>query len=345
MFPTATGCQGCATGAITKAGARRWEAAAAHRSGGLTLRSGNGMPVRRIWRTARERLAFKSWYTEAFQNAMRSELQAIAWANKHRAIIAEEHYLREAWSAAPYTDPLRLERFGSKLYSQFDEDGIIAEIFRRIGATSRTFVEFGVEDGTECNSLALLLQGWRGLWLEGGTEHVASIERHFAQERERGLLTIIQAFITAENINDLIVGWGSGEIDLLSIDIDGNDIHVFEALTVLQPRVVAIEYDAKFPPSIAVAPKYDARRVWQGTGYMGASLEALARVARRRGYALVGCSFVGVNAFFVRDDLAEGKFQGPFTAENHYQPARYFLWELYHPNHPRGWGPYTEIPA
>ncbi|MGH7031533.1 MAG: hypothetical protein ACREEZ_14035 [Stellaceae bacterium] len=77
---------------------------------------------------------------------------------------------------------------------------------------------------------------------------------------------------------------------------------------------------------------------------MGASLEALTRVARRRGYVLVGCSFVGVIAFFVREDLATGKFHAPFTAENHYHPIRYFLWELYHTGHGRGWGPYTQVP-
>jgi len=297
----------------------------------------------RFLRTARERLAFKSWYTDGFQNAVHSGLLSLNWPVKHAAIIAEERYLQEAMRAAPYTDPLRLERFGRKLYSQFDEDGIIAEIFRRVGVTGRTFVEFGVEDGTECNTLALLLQGWRGLWLEGRVEHVDWIERHFQQERERGLLTVKHAFITAENINALVGAWSEGEIDLLSIDIDGNDIHVFEAMTAVRPRVVVIEYDAKFPPPIAVAPKYDATRVWRGTAYMGASLEAIVRVARRRGYLLVGCNFVGLNAFFVRDDLVGDRFQAPFTAENHYQPARYFLWELYHANHPRDWGPYVEI--
>jgi hypothetical protein len=291
------------------------------------------MKVERLFRKMRERLAFKS------------ELRVINWAAKHTAIIAEERYLKDALSKPPYTDPLRLEQFGSKLYSQFDEDGIVAEIFRRIGAISRTFVEFGVGNGTECNSLGLLLQDWRGLWLEARADDVTRIERQFERERERGQLTIKQAFITADNINDLIGAWGTGEIDLLSIDIDGNDIYVFQALTVVQPRLVVVEYDARFPPPIAVAPEYDAARVWRGTAYMGSSLEALVRVAHRRGYDLVGCSFAGLNAFFVRNDLTEGKFQAPFTAENHYQPARYFLWELYHPNHPPDWGPYVEIPV
>lgn len=303
------------------------------------------MPANSLLRRVRERLAFKSWYTDRALQALREDLRLIWWADMNAARIAEERYVREAMSAHPYTEPLRLERFGRKLFSQFDEDGIIAEIFTRIGATSRTFVEIGVEDGTECNSLALLLQGWRGLWLEGNTEHVSQIKRYFVQERDSGLLCVNQTFVTAENINGAIEGWGTGEIDLLSIDIDGNDIHVFEAITAVRPRVAVIEYDGKFPPPIAVAPKYDPAYIWRENAYMGSSLEALARVARRRGYVLVGCSFVGLNAFFVRAELAEDKFHAPFTAENHYHPPRYFLWELYQLNQARGWGPYTEIPA
>jgi hypothetical protein len=303
------------------------------------------MRPRLFWQTLCERLAFKSWYTEASHKAIRDEFRPINWAVTNTAVVTEWRYLQDEMGKPPYTDPLRLERYGAKLYSQFDEDGIIAEIFRRIGTSSApSFVEFGVEDGTECNTTALLLQGWRGLWLEADSGYIALIRRKFAQELNNGALKVKESFITAANINQLIGDWGAGEIDLLSIDIDGNDIHVFEALTVVRPRAVVIEYDAKFPPQISVAPKYDPARIWDGTGYMGASLQALTRVARRRGYVLVGCSFVGVNAFFVRQDLAAGKFHEPFTAANHYQPTRSFLWELYHNGHARSWGPYTQVP-
>jgi hypothetical protein len=112
----------------------------------------------------------------------------------------------------------------------------------------------------------------------------------------------------------------------------------------VQPRVIVIEYNAKFPPPISIAQEYQANHRWSGTDYMGSSLAALARLGKRRGYSLVGCNFPGVNAFFVRADLADGKFQAPFSATNHYHPARYFLWQLYVSGHPPDWGRYIQVP-
>src|SRR3954451_12503174 len=87
-----------------------------------------------------------------------------------------------------HADPRRLLRYGFKLYSQNDEDGIIQEIFRRIGTGNRTFVEFGVETGVECNSAKLLVEGGRGLWMEANTDHVASVRRRFASCIQDGRL-------------------------------------------------------------------------------------------------------------------------------------------------------------
>src|SRR3954454_3752531 len=126
------------------------------------------------------------------------------------------------------------------------------------------------------------------------------------------------ALITAENINELIKDWGTGEIDLLSIDIDGNDFYVWQALKIINPRVVVIECNSKFPPPLSIVQSYDPQYTWRGTDYSGASLEALTRLGARLGYSLVGTTLMGLNAFFVRDDLIEEKFQRPFSAQNHY---------------------------
>lgn len=274
-----------------------------------------------------------------------AELQAIRRFAERSAVIARERYVDEALKGARFGDPLRLERFGFKTYSQYDDDGIIEEIFRRIGTTEKTFVEFGAETGIENNTVKLLLEGWKGLWIEADPKHVAAIRRSFSDVVQSGRLTVQEALITAENVDSVIGQWGSGEIDLLSIDVDGNDYYLWEALSVVRPRVVVIEYDAKFRPPLSIAPEYKADRVWAGTGYMGSSLEALTRLGKRHGYALVGCNFPGVNAFFVRAELAVGKFQAPFSAENHYHPPRHhFLWLLYSVGPPPQWGRYVEIP-
>lgn len=256
--------------------------------------------------------------------------------------IAQEQYLAHEFTRDRYTDGKRLEPYGFKVYSQSDEDGIIQEIFRRIGINNRTFVEFGVESGLENNTLKLLLEGWRGLWLEAGAKNVISIKKRFSDVIADKRLGVREAFITAENINDLIRDWGTGEIDLLSIDIDGNDFYVWQAITVINPRVVVIECNWKFRPPLSIVQAYDPQSVWRGTDYMGASLEALTRLGARLGYSLVGTTVMGLNAFFVRNDLVEEKFQRPFSAQNHHN-CRDFLWPYLGPGHAADWGRWVHV--
>lgn len=244
--------------------------------------------------------------------------------------LAFQMQLQRFWSdelAKPRNaDPKRLLRYGFKLYSQCDEDGILQEIFRRIGTGNRVFVEFGVETGIECNTVKLLIEGWRGLWIDGTPDNVAAIEKHFDAFMCDGRLRAIQSFITAENINSLIEKGGiTGDIDLLSIDIDRNDYWVWQAIEVVKPRVVVIEYNASLRPPMSAAVPYEPMQVWTGSNYFGASLEALVRLGRKKGYRLVGCSFSGANAFFVHDAFAGDHFVDPPTAEEHYEPPRYFF--------------------
>jgi hypothetical protein len=289
------------------------------------------------------RRALRNPNLHALEEILR-ELREIRKASERSAIMTKELYVAQALSGERYADPKRLERYGFKVYSQFEEDGIIQEIFQRIGMANRRFVEFGVEDGLENNTLKLLLEGWHGLWIEGNEQYVASIKQRFADVLADGRLRVQHAFITTKNINALINVWGSGEIDLLSIDINGNDFYVWEVITAVKPRVVVIEYNGKFPPPLSIVQEYRADNVWAGTDYMGASLEALTRLGHRLGYSLVATNFPGGNAFFVRTDLTADKFQAPFSAENHYNQARYFLWQLYVSGHAPDWGQYVDVP-
>jgi len=225
-----------------------------------------------------------------------------------------------------HADPRRLLRYGFKTYAQNDEDGIIQEIFRRIGSTERTFVEFGVESGVECNSAKLLVEGWRGLWIEARSDHGNVIRRRFAPFLDRRKLTLLESLVSAENIDALLAEGGmAGEIDLLAIDIDYNDYWVWKAVTVVRPRAVVIEYNASLRPPLSLTVPYDPQGHWDGSNFYGASLEALVRLGAEKGYRIVGCSIAGVNAFFVRDDLCGDKFLEPATAAEHYEPARHFF--------------------
>ncbi len=258
--------------------------------------------------------------------------------NFHRTQVELLRYQQQELAQPRYQDARRLSMYGYKVYSQGDEDGLIAEIFRRIGEKSRTFIEFGVDKGHECNTFKLLAEGWRGLWLEGNGKACETIRHNHAQWLANKTLWLVHAFVTAENINDLLRHPDLGtEIDLMSIDIDYNDFWVWKAIEVVRPRVVVIEYNATWRPPLSLTVPYNPAGHWNYSTHYGASLEALNILGRKKGYRLVGCSFTGVNAFFVREEDCGDKFTLPATAAEHYEPPRYFLTTL-QMGHPAGAG-------
>ncbi|CAN5658165.1 hypothetical protein BH09VER1_BH09VER1_00160 [soil metagenome] len=227
-----------------------------------------------------------------------------------------------------YRDPQRLLIHGAQYWSQNYEDGMIAEIFRRIGVSTRTFLEIGVGDGSENNTTALLAAGWHGWWIDGSEECAQKIhERLRAMPELAARLKMRQALVGTDNIADLLKQLGVPvEIDLFSLDIDLNTYHIWAALKGFRPRVVVVEYNAGLGPENDWIHPYEPSKVWDYTQAFGASLEAYVRLGAQFGYSLVGCDITGLNAFFVRDDLLGEHFVGPFTSQNHYEPARYSLW-------------------
>lgn len=196
-----------------------------------------------------------------------------------------------------------LTRFELKGFSQNGEDGVIAEIMRRIGVAHATFVEFGIESGAEGNCVYLAeARGWSGLFMEGDSDHFARLERRY---RDRDRIQTVKAMVGPDNINDLIRSAGfDDDLDLLSIDIDGNDYWVWEAVDVVTPSVVCIEYNAHVAYGVRAVQPFDPNAHWNGSSYYGASLAALEDLGREKGYTLVHTELAGVNAFFVRNDRA-----------------------------------------
>lgn len=249
------------------------------------------------------------------------------------------------------SNPNRLEQYGFKVYSQNDEDGILAEIFKRIELTKGVFCEIGVENGLECNSLFLIHQGWRGAWLEGNQNQKQAIESKFQSLLNTKRLALGIGYITPKNINKTLdqiysaLELDASDIDFLSIDIDGMDIYLLEALE-YRPKVICIEYNAKFPPPLSKRPVFDENFQWQGTDYMGSSLTAINEVANSKGYSLVATNFTGANAFFVRNDLVMNRFSESLTPEALFNPPRYYLWfdhYLASIGHRADFGPYTDL--
>lgn len=191
-----------------------------------------------------------------------------------------------------------------RVYSQFGEDGFLAHLLRHIPVSRPFFVEFGVEDYREANTRWLLEQAhWSGLVLDGSAANIAALQERLTYRRNA--LTAACAFITRENINALLTQNGAnGELGVLSIDIDGNDYWVWEALQAVTADIVVIEYNFRFGPTAAVVVPYDPgfvkHEAHPSALYYGASLSALVRLGVRKGYDFVGCSDGGANAFFVR---------------------------------------------
>ncbi len=194
-----------------------------------------------------------------------------------------------------------------RVFSQWGEDGILQHLLRHVPIAKKVFVEFGVENYTESNTRYLLMNGnWAGLVIDGSPSNVEFIKHDDVYWRYN--LKAECAFITRENINDLIRRNGiSGEIGLLSVDIDGNDYWVWDAIDVVTPSVVVVEYNPRFGSERAVTVPYDPAfvrtRAHYSNIYYGASLAALCRLAKRKGYSFVGCNTAGINAFFVRSGL------------------------------------------
>lgn len=256
-------------------------------------------------------------------------LGSIEEANRKSYQIHRETLLQLILQQPRYADNRRLCRHEFRVYSQSGQDGVIEEIFRRIGATSKVFVEFGVGagGGMENNTTYLMAKGWRGCWIESDAIACERIQRQMAFLIEPGALKLLRARVTAENIAELFEQLNVPiEFDLLSIDIDSNDYWIWKSLSRYRPRVVVIEYNSFLPASADWVLKYDPDCRWKEMNMeFGASLRALERVGKEIGYCLVGCELTGSDAFFVREDLVGGKFSDPFTAENHYEPMRYYL--------------------
>ncbi len=193
-----------------------------------------------------------------------------------------------------------------KVFSQFGDDGIIQYFLQQLDITDKRFVEFGVENYLEANTRFLLMNNnWSGLVMDGSVKNVASIKDDEIVWRYD--LQAVAAFISKENINALLKDNGfAGEIGLLSIDIDGNDYWVWEAITVTSPILVIVEYNSIFgnerTVTVPYRPDFNRTKAHFSNLYWGTSLPALCALAEIKGYNFIGSNSAGNNAYFVRKD-------------------------------------------
>src|SRR5208282_419804 len=203
-----------------------------------------------------------------------------------------------AWRVACMPPNTDFRKVGFKVFSQFDEDGIIQYLINTLPIANRTFIEFGVENYEESNTRFLLLNDhWQGMVLDARGADIRYIQRDKIYWQYD--LQAKQTWITRENINTLLsdAGFGS-DVGLLSIDIDGNDYWIWEAIQSVRPLIVIIEYNSLFglqPVAVPYKEDFDRTSAHYSNLYYGASLGALQHLAHKKGYLLVGSNVLGHN--------------------------------------------------
>ena len=217
-----------------------------------------------------------------------------------------------------------LNRFGKQCFSQSDEDGITLEIISRMSIQNGTFAELGVGDGLENNTLILASLGWHGFWV--GNDDLAFGDISSTKFK------YLKGWITSSNVADFfdtgLTHLDKKELDVVSIDLDGNDIYIVDNILSSnhKPKLFIVEYNAKFPPPIRFQVKYDIDFTWTHDDYFGASLSSFVDQFSQHGYRLVCCNAQsGSNAFFVRNDFAHLFSDVPDNVDDIYVEPRYMI--------------------
>ncbi|MEO7997536.1 MAG: hypothetical protein ABI852_08830 [Gemmatimonadaceae bacterium] len=209
------------------------------------------------------------------------------------------------------------------IFSQFGEDGIIQKLVRTLPMPNHTFIEFGVEDFAESNCRFLMMNdNWRGFVVDGSDRWISALQKHdwFWKFDLRAKC----AMITRDNVNDVLRESGfDRDVGILSIDVDGVDYWLLEALNAFSPRVLIVEYNSLFGSERSISVPYQStfvrRQQHYSDLYFGASLGAFAHLAGTKGYSLIGTERAGVNAFFVRNDLLTDSVRAVSVAEAFHQ--------------------------
>jgi hypothetical protein len=241
--------------------------------------------------------------------SIRDDVRYLRWLTEHyNATYRREDVMFLLGQIAARLPPApSLQEAEFRMFSLNGEDGIIQHVIRQINLPARSFIEFGVQNYYESNTRFLLLNNnWRGLVLDPDQRYIDVI-KNSPEGQWRSDLRARRAMLTRENINDIFSEEGfTGELGLLSIDVDGMDWHLWEATTVVSPAIVVIEYNRNFPTDRAIVVPYDPEfdRHAIVPSYYGTSLAALKMLGKKKGYRYLGASRHRANAFFVREQFA-----------------------------------------
>ena len=213
-----------------------------------------------------------------------------------------------------------------KVFSQWGEDGIIQHLIDSVEIKNKTFIEFGVEDFFESNCRFLLMKDdWKGFVIDASKPHIQRLKNSYFYWRHN--LNAVDEFITRDNIEDILYKSGFEEnLGILSIDLNGNDFYILEAIKNFTSCILICEFNPVFGPNRKITIPYKADFNWteehHSNLYWGASLGAISYLADKKGYALVGTNTACNNAFYIKKDLLNDKVD-VLSVESAYSPSNY----------------------
>jgi hypothetical protein len=247
-------------------------------------------------------------------NELQDRLQCL---DRETQVLLSVKYKELLNSRSPLPDIADIQ---FRSHSQNQEDGILLYIFSLIGSTNKKVVEICAGDGIECNAANLIINHlWVGLLFDGNKQLIDRGKQYYVENQDTLCMqpSLVHAWVTAENVNDLIrnSGFVEGEIDLLSLDMDGIDYWVWKAIDCISPRVIVLEFNWAWGTERSVTIPYQPEFTWDRKNernalqYYGASLPAFVKLGREKGYRLIGCEHWGFNAFFIRNDVGRDIFK------------------------------------
>jgi len=219
--------------------------------------------------------------------------------------------------------PIDVDTLSKGIYSQGAEESILDRIFEKAPPRRRFCIEFGASDGLRNSNTARLLRdsGWSGVLIEGSDYRFGKLRTHYADASN---VRLVQATVQPDSVERVFAEADvPADLDLLSIDIDGNDYYVWRAIERYRPQVVIIEYNPYYAPPERWVMKFNADHAWDGSTYYGASLESLYHLGKAKGYELLCCDKNGNNAFFVEQALYDRFGLQSNAPQVLYRPAMY----------------------
>ena len=219
-----------------------------------------------------------------------------------------------------------IQNYEFRIFSQWGEDGIIQYLIKSIEIKNKTFIEFGVEDFFESNCRFLLMKdNWKGFVIDGSKSNIQRLKKSYFYWKYQ--LDSVDKFITKENITEILeISNFEEDLGILSIDLDGNDYFILEAINNFKPRILICEYNSVFGATRKITIPYQSdfyrNNAHFSNLYWGASLPALTHLANKKGYSLVGVNTAGNNAFYVRNDVLNDNVE-VLSVESAFSPSKY----------------------